>query len=138
MGPGPEAGPSDVPGQLAKSARGTWGTRLVQHTNGKFYGATVGGGAFFQGTVFSFDVGLGPFIAFVLPYGRVGSGVQILGQGLTGTTAVTFNGVPATTFNVASDTFMGAIVPPGATTGPIQVTTPNGVLTSNVNLQIVP
>ena len=44
------------------------------------------------------------------------------------------NGVPATQFNVVSDTF----APPGATTGPVQVTTPSGVLTSNVNLQIVP
>src|SRR5579863_6787762 len=72
----------------------------------------------------------------VLPYGRVGSGVQILGTGLTGATAVTSNGIPATTFNVASDTFMEAIVPPGATTGPVQVTTPGGTSTSNVNLQI--
>jgi len=116
---------------------------LIQHTNGKLYGTTSSGGTSANclggcGTVFSLDMGLAPFITFVLPNGRVGSGVQILGQGLTGTTAVTFNGVPATTFNVSSDTFMEAIVPPGATTGPVQVTTPGGVLTSNVNLQIVP
>jgi len=115
---------------------------LTQDTNGTFYGTTSFGGSTTCssgcGTVFSFDMGLGPFITFVRRYGRVGSGVQILGQGLTGTTSVTFNGIPATQFNVASDTFMGAIVPPGATTGPVQVTTPSGVLTSNVNLQIVP
>ena len=56
------------------------------------------------GVIFSLDVGLGPFVTFVLPYGRVGSGVQNLGTGLAGVTAVTFNGVPTTTFNAASDT----------------------------------
>src|SRR5260370_40711144 len=56
----------------------------------------------------------------------------ILGQGLTGTTSVTFNGVAATSFNVGADTFMTAVVPSGATTGPVAVTTPGGTLTSNV------
>jgi len=116
---------------------------LMQHTNGTLYGTTGAGGSPCDlgsgcGTVFSLDMGLGPCVKFVLPFGQVGSGVQILGQGLTGATAITFNGVPATTFNVASDTFMEAIVPPGATTGPVQVTTPGGTLTSNVNLQIEP
>jgi len=115
---------------------------LLQHTNGKFYGTTLLGGNSTKcfdgcGTLFSLDVGLGPFITFVRPFVEVGSGVQILGTGLTGATGVTFNGVAATTFSVVSDTFMGAIVPDGATTGPVQVTTPGGTLTSNVNLRIV-
>jgi len=117
---------------------------LVQHTNGKFYGTTFNGGDLSIclhrgcGTVFSLDMGLGPFITFVLPFGRVGSGVQILGTGLTGATAITFNGVLASTFNVSSDTFMEAIVPPGATTGPVQLITPGGTLTSNVNFIVGP
>ncbi len=61
----------------------------------------------------------------------------ILGQGLTGTTSVTFNGVAATSFKVGSDTFMTAVVPSGATTGPVVVTTPGGTLTSNVSFRVL-
>jgi uncharacterized repeat protein (TIGR03803 family) len=117
---------------------------LMQHTNGKLYGTTVYGGASTDclgsgcGTVFSFDVGLGPFVTFVVRYGKVGSVVQILGTGLTGTTAVSFNGVPASSFTVFGDTFMSATVPAGATTGPVAVTTPTGTLTSNVNFTVLP
>jgi hypothetical protein len=43
------------------------------------------------------------------------------------TTGVTFNGISASFGNVASNgTFLTAIVPAGATTGPIAVTTPAG------------
>jgi hypothetical protein len=81
-------------------------------------------------------MGLGPFVTFVRPGGTVGGTVQILGQGFTGATAVTFNGVEATTFTVISDTFMTAVVPAGATTGSVVVTTPTGTLTSNVNFRV--
>jgi uncharacterized repeat protein (TIGR03803 family) len=117
---------------------------LLQHTNGVFYGTTSLGGTTNDcgyddggcGTVFSMYLGLGPFIKTVLNFGRVGSTVQILGTGLTGATAVTFNGKPATCFSVVSDTFMEAMVPDGATTGPIEVTTPKGTLKSNVNFNV--
>jgi hypothetical protein len=83
------------------------------------------------------DLGLGPFIALVGYINHAGGTVQILGQALTGSTGVTFNGVPSTSINVASDTYMTAVVPAGATTGPVVVTTPTGTLTSNKNLVIV-
>ena len=35
-----------------------------------------------------------------------------------------------------SDTYMTAVVPAGATTGPVVVTTPVGLLSSNVNFRI--
>jgi uncharacterized repeat protein (TIGR03803 family) len=116
---------------------------LAQHTNGVFYGTTALGGNSANcspscGTVFSLDMGLGPFIKTTTTVGKVGSKVQILGQGFTGTTAVTFNGTAATTFTVEEDTFMTAVVPNGATTGPVQVTTPGGVLSSNVSFRVVP
>jgi len=120
---------------------------LVQHTSGVFYGTTFAGGILTMctntgekgcGTVFSLDMGLGPFIKTVLNYGLPGSRVQILGTGLTGATSVTFNGTPASTFTVVSDTYMTAVVPTGATTGPIQVTTPTGTLTSNGNFIVGP
>jgi uncharacterized repeat protein (TIGR03803 family) len=110
---------------------------LIQHTNGLFYGTTAGG--FLSdphGTVYSLDMGLDPFITFVLPVGKPGQTAQILGQRLTGTTSVTFNGVAATKFSVISDTYMTAVVPAGAATGAVVVATPAGNLTSNVSFRI--
>ena len=101
------------------------------------YGTVFRGGAFGYGAIYSLNVGLGPFITFVQPTGRAGNTAQILGEGLTGTTAVTFSGVAATKFTVVSDTYMTAIVPSGATTGPVGVTTPGGALTSNVSFRII-
>lgn len=62
---------------------------------------------------------------------------DILGQGLTGSTSVTFNGVAAN-FKVVRDTYMTATVPDGATTGSLVVVTPRSPLSSNVNFRIVP
>ncbi len=110
---------------------------MMQHTNGKFFGITVAGGRSAGGAMYSLNMGLGPFIALVRYSGRVGQPVQILGQGLKGSTAVTINGVAAISFRVVSDTYMTAVVPSGATTGPVVVTTPTGTLTSNHSFQIV-
>ena len=109
---------------------------LFQATNGAFYGTANQGGADYSGTVFRLSGGLGPFIAFVQPTGKVGKSAQILGHGLTGTTSVTFNGVAATKFSVVSATYMTAVVPAGATTGAVVVATPAGNLTSNVSFRI--
>jgi uncharacterized repeat protein (TIGR03803 family) len=113
---------------------------LLQATNGNFYGTTSEGGAgncnpVNCGTVFSLSVGLGPFVAFVRGSGKVGATVEILGQGLTGATGVSFNGTAAN-FVVHSDTYLTATVPQGATTGPVTVTTPSGTLTSNVPFRV--
>jgi uncharacterized repeat protein (TIGR03803 family) len=110
---------------------------LVQDTNGTFYGAAFQGGAYLAGTVYSLDVGLGPFVTFVQFAARVGQTGPILGQGLTGTTGVSINGIPAE-FTVVSDTYIKATVPPGATTGYVTVTTPTGILTSNVPFHVIP
>jgi uncharacterized repeat protein (TIGR03803 family) len=114
---------------------------LVQSTSGGFYGATFAGGSssacpFGCGTVFSLDMGLDPFVAFVHDSGKVGQTGGILGQGFTGTTGVSFNGTPAA-FTVVSDTFIKATVPAGATTGYVTVTTPSGPLTSNVPFHVI-
>ena len=110
---------------------------LAQNTNGKFYGVTQSGGTYNEGVLYSLDMGLGPFITFVLPAGRIGQPAQMLGQGLTGATSVTFNGIPATSFTVVKDTYMTAVVPAGATTGSVVVTTPTGKLTSNVAFHVL-
>lgn len=108
---------------------------LMQDTNGHFYGTSQLDGTHSDGYVYVFDIGLGPFVTFVRSQGKVGATAQILGQGLTGTTAVTFNGVSAS-FSVVSDTYMTAVVPAGATTGPVTVTTPSGTLASNKNFRV--
>jgi uncharacterized repeat protein (TIGR03803 family) len=112
---------------------------LVQATNGDLYGTTTweGAGSKGAGTVFSLSVGLGPFVSFVRGSGKVGQTAEILGQGFTGTTGVSFNGTAAT-FAVVRDTFLMATVPTGATTGSLTVTTPGGTLTSNQPFRVTP
>ena len=65
--------------------------------------------------------------------GPVGTAVVLRGTDVTGASAVSFNGtpVPAGDFSVVSPTMLRAIVPAGATAGPVTITTPRGVLTSN-------
>jgi len=109
----------------------------LQDTNGIFYGTTYAGGHYGYGTAYSLNMELGPFVAFVQPDAKVGQTAEILGQGLTGTSAVVFDGVAATEFSVVNDTYMTAVVPSGATTGPVVVTTPGGALTSNVSFRII-
>jgi len=58
--------------------------------------------------------------------GNIGTTITLTGTGFGGATSVTFNGRAATTFNVSSATSMTAVVPTGATTGNVVVTTPGG------------
>ena len=109
---------------------------LMQATNGNFYGVTKDGGSDNAGTVFELSTGLGPFVEVKPGFSNAGKTVYILGNNLTGTSSVTFNGTAAT-FSVISDTFMKATVPAGATTGTIQVTTPSGTLLSNMPFHII-
>ena len=116
---------------------------LVQATNGDFYGTTYVGGATIGGcmlgngcgTVFSLSVGLGPFVETQTTSGKVGAAVKILGSDLIGATSVTFNGTAAT-FTVVSRYLITTTVPAGATTGTVQVVTPNGTLSSNLPFRV--
>lgn len=110
---------------------------LLQATTGKFYGMTQLGGTSVYGTVYSFDIGLGPFVSLVRATGHVGQAEGILGQGFIGATGVSFNGTAAS-FTVKADTFLTATVPTGATSGYVTVTTPTGTLTSNKPFIVVP
>ena len=79
-----------------------------------------------------------PVIAGFLPFSAaVGDVVTLTGTGFTGAFAVGFNGTSATTFNATAGTRLTAIVPGGATTGPITVTTVGGTGTSATSLTIV-
>jgi uncharacterized repeat protein (TIGR03803 family) len=114
---------------------------LTQHTNGILYGDTQQGGTVacssdpYCGTFYSLNAALPPFVSLTPTSGRVGRRVDVLGQGFTGTTAVSFNGTAAA-FKVVSDTYLTATVPGGATTGFVSATTPGGVLKSNRKFQV--
>jgi len=115
---------------------------MVQHTNGILYGDTQAGGTDTKycgacGTFYSLNMGLKPFARLVSTSGKVGSSVEILGQGFTGTTHVSFGGTAAT-FTVSSGTYLTAKVPAGARTGSVIVTTPGGKLTSSQSFHVTP
>ena len=61
--------------------------------------------------------------SFAPPSGPIGQVVVITGSSFTGATDVSFNGVPALTFQVDADSQITATVPIGASSGPISVTT---------------
>jgi uncharacterized repeat protein (TIGR03803 family) len=125
-------------------------SNTVQHTNGLLYGVTSFGGAFSGfgydcslnsndgcGVVYSWNGSLPPFVSTVQLMGAVGSTIEILGQGFTSTTTVSFNGTAASA-TIQSGTSLFATVPTGATTGPVTVTTSTGTLTSNRPFIVVP
>jgi uncharacterized repeat protein (TIGR03803 family) len=103
-------------------------TPLFQGTDGNFYGTTVP--YYGNGTFYRLSNGLRPLVKTVPVAGAVGQSVLILGNNLTGSTSVTFNGVAAE-FTVESDTYIKATVPAGASTGVVSVETPSGTLNSN-------
>jgi len=109
---------------------------LVQSTDGNFYGTLSGGGASNLGIVYKLSTGLPPFVKTLPGAGKVGSTIDILGTKLTGATSVTFNGTPATFQVRQSGALITAVVPSGATSGIVQVTTPNGTLSSNVAFSV--
>jgi uncharacterized repeat protein (TIGR03803 family) len=119
------------------------GGTLMQDTNGTLYGTMLEGGSSYpscspncDGTVFSLDMGLGPFVKTVPTSAKVGKAVKILGTDLTGATSVTFNGTAAT-FKVASSSEITTNVPEGATTGVVKVVTAGGTtLVSNTVFQV--
>jgi uncharacterized repeat protein (TIGR03803 family) len=115
---------------------------LTQHTNGIFYGDTQQGGATSNychqncGVFYSLDMGLSPFVSLVPAAAKREATIGILGQGLHGTTSVTFNGRPAQ-FNVVSDTFITATVPLRVKNGFVRVSTPGGTLKSNREFLVI-
>jgi len=105
-------------------------TGLFQATSGTLYGGVPFYDSAWNGAIYSVSNGLSPLVETNPTMGKVGRSVIILGNGLTGTTSVTFNGVAAA-FTVVSDTYIKATVPAGATTGTVSVATPSGTLNSN-------
>jgi uncharacterized repeat protein (TIGR03803 family) len=108
---------------------------VMQATDGNFYGTTQDTAKNYYGILFKESTGLAPFVETVPTSGAVGSTVTILGTNLTGTSAVSFNGIAAA-FTVVSATEITAAVPTGATTGTVSVKTPTKTLTSNVAFRV--
>jgi hypothetical protein len=89
------------------------------------------------GVFYSWNANLPAFVALLPNLGKVGNTIEFLGQGFTPSSTVSFNGTPATV-RVGSGTYLRAIVPTGATTGFVTVTTSGGTLTSNKELIVTP
>jgi len=77
-----------------------------------------------------------PYTGFEPTAAPVGGLINIYGQYFTGTTSVTFGGVPSTDFVVVSDTQITATVPVGAVTGQIGIFTPGGVVLSTAQFVV--
>jgi hypothetical protein len=75
---------------------------------------------------------------FTPPDGPVGTEVTIHGSLFNNVSAVTFNGVPATDYTVGSPDVIYALVPNGAATGKIGVTTSAGSATSANDFVVTP
>lgn len=102
---------------------------LVQASDGIFYGTAQGSGPKGMGAIFAWDAGLPkprPWVrAFSPVSGAAGTRVRIWGANLLAA-AVRFNGVPAKTVSNSGPDYVWAVVPAGAASGPVTVTTPGG------------
>ena len=116
----------------------------TQSTDGIFYGVTYDGGieqchningTHGCGTIHSLSRGFAPFVKVVPSWGAAGATVTVLGTNLTGATSVRFSGAEAE-FTVVSKTEISATVTAGATTGKVEVTTPNGTLSTHVPVEV--
>jgi len=125
---------------LKNSEYGGCPCRLIQGSDGKLYGTSFNLGLYGAGTIFVLNAGLPPpeprIRSFGPSSGAVGQKVLLWGRDMLGTTAVDFNGTPATNFVVASSQGVWADVPSGATSGPITITTPNGSFTSKESFTV--
>ncbi|MBK8814282.1 MAG: hypothetical protein IPN42_01655 [Methylococcaceae bacterium] len=113
---------------------------LMQHTNGKLYGATLlsktGIAPAGNGSIFSLDTGARPFVTAQPSSGKAGGTVGLFGD-FTGFTSVTFNGVPASVTGT-SNTYRTAIIPAGPATGIIRINKLTGPISGISNFLVKP
>jgi uncharacterized repeat protein (TIGR03803 family) len=117
---------------------------LLQNTNGLAYGTTPSGGPTScspcQGTFFSIATGDVAFVNLE-PTERtalVGAKVGMFGQGFSSSSVVKFDGVASTTVTLSGTTYLTAVVPVGAKTGAVTVTTGSTTLTSPQTFKVKP
>lgn len=120
---------------------------LIQNTNGLVYGTTPGGGGtsttcpqICQGTFFSVPTGDEPFVNLepTEKTGNVGASVGMFGQGFSSASVVKFGGVAAKSKTLTGTTYLTAVVPAGAHTGTVTVTTGTTTLTSPQTYKVKP
>ncbi|MCG8604962.1 IPT/TIG domain-containing protein, partial [bacterium] len=75
-------------------------------------------------------------MSFAPSSGPVGTEVTVLGDNLDNVTEVLFNGEPAISLIIDSDTQLRATVPAGATSGPISATNPGGTAVSSNDFNV--
>jgi uncharacterized repeat protein (TIGR03803 family) len=136
---------------------------LVEGSNGLLYGLTKTGGAYGSGTIYKLNPdGSGfstlrsfqsstdgrypqgslciqkiPIITSFSPSaGSRGSSVVMKGKRFSGVTSIRFNGIPTTSFTLNDAETITVQVPQGATTGPLSVTTPNGIGVSTTSFVV--
>jgi len=119
------------------------GGDLIQTEDGSILGVALYGGANpdLGGTVYALELGLPKPLPAILGFqpasGGPGAVVTVRGNHFIHTSAVQFNGVSAQ-FKTKSGNFIQAIVPQGATTGPISVTNVNGTTVSSRDFTVEP
>jgi hypothetical protein len=112
---------------------------FLQGSDGRLYGggATVAK----RFVIYAIDAALPPpapsIAGFTPASGSVGTKVVISGAHFVGATAVTFNGISAG-FLINADGVISATVPVGASSGPIQVTTPGGSAVTKTDFTVIP
>lgn len=113
---------------------------LIQNTNGLVYGTNSSGGGNGVGNFFSVATGDAAFINLepTQKSGFVGATVGIFGQGFSSASGVKFGGVAATTKTLSGTTYLTAVVPVGAHTGAVTVTTGVTTLTSPQTYKVKP
>ncbi len=120
---------------------------LIQNTNGLVYGTTASGGGggdscphVCEGTFFSVATNDAPFVRLepTEKAGLVGAHIGIFGQGFSSASVVKFGGVAAKSVTLAGTTYLTAVVPTGAHTGAVTVTTGSTTLTSSQTFKVKP
>ncbi len=102
-------------------------------SNGKIVVTTVGGAV----TSTQSYAAAGPTITSFTVRGIEGASVTVNGTGFVNVQSVAF-GAASPSITVTSATQLKAVVPPGAITGPIVVTTPLGAGTSTTSFDVLP
>lgn len=92
--------------------------------------ATASPNTAFRGLAFAPVAPLPAITGFMPPSGPVGTTITLTGANFMGATAVTLDGVTVPDFTVVDATTITFVVPAGATSGLLTVTTPGGTATS--------
>jgi uncharacterized repeat protein (TIGR03803 family) len=109
----------------------------MQHTNGTLFGVLEQGSQNLAGALYAETTNplLKPGVSLQESSGAIGTLVDILGQGFSAATKVSF-GKRAASFTVVSDTYLTATVPAAARTGYVTVSEPGAALQSQTKFVV--